>query len=113
MPSSSRGTLSSRDPSTKSIAVRLPPDLVSAVDAACTEQGITASEFMRALVSEWAYGRSQLSGPDEGYAQARSMASQLAHAAIKKALGELPDTHEQAIEMLRGYFGELAGARKR
>jgi len=75
--------------------------------------GITASELLRDLVRRWAYGESELSGPDHGYAQARSMAAQLAHAALKRALGELPPSHGEAAEMLRGYFGELAGARRR
>lgn len=113
MPPSSRASLSSRDPTTRSIAVRLPADLAAAVDLACEQNGITASELLRDLVSRWAYGEGQLAGPDHGYTQARSMASQLAHAALKQALAALPDSHEGAAEMLQGYHGQLAGARKR
>lgn len=107
------GPLSSRDLTTRSIAVRLPPDLVSAIDAACAEQDITASEFLRGLVSQWAYGKSQLAGPDEGYTQARSMAAQLAHAALKRALGELPSDHDGARSMLEGYYIDQAERRGR
>lgn len=113
MPPSSRSPLSSRDPSTRSIAVRLPPELASAVDAACAEMGVTPSELLRGLIQQWAYGSSTLAGPDAGYAQARSMASQLAHAALKEALSNIPQSHSEATEMLRGYFEGLAGARKR
>ncbi len=107
------GALSSRDPSTKSIAVRLPAHLVSAVEAACAEQGITASELLRALIEQWAYGSNPLAGPDAGYERARSMASQLAHAALASALKSIPDDHDDAKTMLEGYYTGLAGARKR
>lgn len=114
MPSNAKSaTLSSRDPSTRSVAVRLPPHLASAVDAATEEQGITASELIRALIEQWAYGSTPLAGPDAGYERARSMAAQMAHAALRSALGSLPATHDEANAMLEGYQGELAGARKR
>jgi hypothetical protein len=112
MAGSTRGSLSSRDPSTKSVAVRLSPDLASAVDAVCEEQGITASEFLRGLVSSWVYGKTQLSGPDEGYTQAKSMAAQLAHAALRSALASLPESHDGAATMLQGYYAEQAERRK-
>lgn len=108
---SSKG-LSSKDPTTRSIAVRLPQDLAAAIDAACAEQNITHSEFLRALVSSWVYGQSNLSGPDAGYQQARSMASQLAHAAVSKALETLPESHEGAQTMLQGYYQGLADRRR-
>jgi hypothetical protein len=82
----------------------LPADLVAAIDAACDEANITHSEFLRALVEQWAYGKSQLSGPDAGYAQARSIAAQLAHAAVRQALDNLPSTNEEARSMLEGYY---------
>lgn len=106
-------TLSSRDPSTKSIAVRLPADLAAAIEAACKQHGISASEFLRGLVSQWVYGQSQLAGPDEGYTSARAMASQLAHAALRKALAELPDSHEAARTMLAGYQEEQTERRRK
>ena len=109
----SGGSLSSRDPSVQSVAVKLPADLIAAIDAACVEQGITKSEFLRGLVSQWVYGKSQLSGPDEGYAQARAMASQLAHAALSRALDGLPDSHETATAMLQGYLTEQANRRRK
>jgi len=107
------GALSSRDLTTRVIAVRLPPDLVSAIDATCAEQGITPSEFLRGIVSSWVYGKSQLAGPDEGYTQARSMAAQLAMVAVKRALAELPEDHDGARSMLEGYYNEAAERRKR
>ena len=112
-PNRNAQTLSSRDPSNKSIAVRLPPDLVAAVDAACAEQGITQSELLRTLVASWAYGESKLSGPDAGYLQGRAMAAQLAHAALRKALESLPSSPDEAHEMLQGYLGEQADRRGR
>jgi metal-responsive CopG/Arc/MetJ family transcriptional regulator len=109
----SGGPLSSRDPSTKPIAVRLPADLVAAIDATCIEQGITQSELLRGLVSQWVYGKTQLAGPDEGYAEARSMASRLAHAALKQALTSLPDSHEGARTMLQGFYAEQATQKRK
>ncbi len=111
--SSNAPSLSSRDPSTKSIAVRLPSHLVSAVEAACEEQGITASELLRALIEQWAYGTTPLAGPDAGYQRARGMAAQIAHAALRRALESLPTTHTDASAMLQGYLGEQAERRKR
>lgn len=108
-----QAALSSRDQTTKSIAVRLPSDLASAVAVACEQQGITASELLRALVAQWAYGQSQLAGPDAGYEQARSMASQLAHAALRQALTKLPTSYNEARSMLEGYYAEQANRRKR
>ncbi len=107
------GQLSSRDPSTKAIAVRLPPDLLAAIDHACAEQNITHSELLRGLVSQWAYGQSQLAGPDEGYAQARSIASRLAHAALKRALESMPESYEEGRQMLQGYYNEQAAKRRK
>lgn len=97
-----RSGLSSLDPSSKTVAVRLPADLASAVKLACAQHGMTPSEFLRSLVSEWAYGKTQLTGPDEGYTEARSMATQLAHAALKDALAGLPGDHQAARTMLQG-----------
>lgn len=110
--STNRSGLSSLSPTSRTVAVRLPEDLAAAVEHACTQQDITPSELLRGLVSQWAYGTSQLSGPDEGYAQARSMATQLAHAALKQALKELPENHDGAKEMLQGYFREEAARRR-
>ena len=95
--------LSSRDPSSRPIAVRLPADLVAAVDHACAEHDISPSELIRGIVSQWAYGKTQLAGPDEGYAQARDMAVQIAHAAVQQALEALPDSHSGAKQMLEGF----------
>lgn len=122
MPKNRRSSaLSSLDPTNKVIAVRLPSDLLAAVNQACQEQGITQSEFLRGLVSQWVYGKTQLSGPDEGYAQARSMASQLAHVivrqtmhqALKEAIASLPETHDAAHAMLQGYYNERSERGKR
>jgi hypothetical protein len=105
-------SLSSRDPSTRSIAVRLPSDLSAAIDAYCAEHNTTASELLRGLVSAWVYGESALSGPDAGYTQAKSMASQIAHAALRDALASVPDTHEGAQAMLKGYYESQADRRR-
>lgn len=101
------GSLSSRDPSSKAVAVRLPADLAAAVEHACNENNITASELIRGLVSQWVYGKSQLAGPDEGYAQARSMATRLAHVALKQAIASLPESYDGAQQMLQGYYKEV------
>lgn len=107
------GALSSRLSTAHTISVRLAPDLAAAVDAACEKQGTTHSEFLRDLISRWVYGESQLSGPDEGYSQARSMATQLAFVALKKALSELPDSHQAARSMLDGYHDKEAHRRRK
>jgi hypothetical protein len=109
---STAGALSSRDPTSKPIAVRLPADLVAAIEHACREHNITASELLRGLVSQWVYGKTALSGPEEGYTEARSMATRLAHAALKEALEKLPLDHGRATEMLNGYYEREREERK-
>ncbi len=109
----SGGSLSSRDPSTQTVAVKLPADLLAALESTCEQQGLTKSEILRGLVSQWVYGKSQLSGVDEGYAQARSMATQLAHVALSRALTALPDSHGAAATMLQGHFEEQAERRRK
>lgn len=104
--------LSSRTGHSKPIAVRLPNDLAAAVEQACEEQGITPSELLRGLVARWAYGHdAPLSGPDEGYKTARSMATRLVHALLAQAIAALPEDHEQARAMLEGHYNERASAR--
>lgn len=98
------GQFSSRDPSCKAISVRLSGDLCAALEDACAQQGITQSEFLRELIHSWCYGKSQLQGPSDGYRQARSMATQLALAALKNAIAELPDTPEGAAQMLEDTY---------
>jgi hypothetical protein len=103
------GLYSSRDPSARTIAVRLSGDLCSAVEEACSAQGITVSEFLREMIHAWCYGQSQLQSPSDGYRQARSMATQLANAAISRALADLPDTPEGATQMLGEFYGRRSG----
>ncbi len=97
------GQFSSRDPSAKTLAVRLSGDLCSAVEDACAQQGITTSEFLRELIQNWCYGKSALQAPSDGYRQARAMATQLANIAVSQALQSLPDTVEGAAQMLSDF----------
>jgi hypothetical protein len=84
--------------------VRLPADLVAAVEHACREHKISPSELLRSLVSQWVYGSTTLQGPEAGYAEARSMATRLAHVALKEAIKRLPLDHHRANEMLQGFY---------
>jgi hypothetical protein len=99
------GMLSSRDPECRTISVRLSSDLIKAVEYACAQQGITFSEFLREMIHSWCYGQSQLQSPSDGYRQARGMATQLANAAVSRALADLPDTPEGAAQMLGEFYG--------
>jgi hypothetical protein len=101
------------DTGSRPIAVRLPNDLVALVESACAQNGLTISELIRALVTQWASGEVSLSGPSEGYTQARSMASQLAMRALQQALRELPETHEEAVTTLQGLQEDFAEQRKK
>jgi hypothetical protein len=84
--------------------VRLPADLVAAVEHACREHNISPSELLRSLVSQWVYGDGALKGPEAGYAEARSMATRLAHVALKEAIKRLPLDHDRANSMLQGFY---------
>jgi hypothetical protein len=104
------GALSSRNPESKTIAVRLTGDLVKAVEDTCAQQGITASEFLREMIHSWCYGgQSTLQEPSDGYRQARSMATQLATVAIQQALRDLPTTPEEATQMLGDFYNRRSG----
>jgi len=104
------GQFSSRNPESKTIAVRLSGDLVKAVEDTCAQQGITASEFLREMIYSWCYGgQSTMQSPSDGYRQARSMATQLATVAISQALRDLPDSPEGAAQMLGEFYSRRSG----
>lgn len=96
--------LSSYNPTSKLVSTRLPADLAAAVEHACREHNISPSELLRNLVSEWVYGKGTLSGPEAGYAEARSMGTRLAFVALKEALKLVPLDHERGVAMLQGHY---------
>jgi hypothetical protein len=106
--------LSSADSSTEMLSTRVPGELAAAVRTLCEEQGISPAELLRSIVESHVYGKTGgLSGPDDGYRTARSMASQIAHALLGDAIAKLPETHDEMVAMLQTYYKDLAAKRKR
>ena len=78
--------------------VRIPADLDEQFRMQCDAVGMNASEAIRLLITQWIGG--QAPTVEEGYAEARSIAAQLAHAVVTRALQELPETAEEAVRYI-------------
>lgn len=78
------------------IAVRVSPEMSSAIAEISEALGITKSEWIRGLVAQALEGRSILD-VDEGYLMARRLATQLAMRLIVKARETLPASYEDAV----------------
>lgn len=82
------------------LAVRLPDDLDALVRSRAESEGLTTSELLRSIVSQWAYGTMPSVG--EGYVAARNVAIQAAHVALSNAFADsMPETYEEAIRLLQ------------
>lgn len=83
----------------KLINCRIPLDWHDQIRAIADHNGITASEFLRAAISaalQSMPGDLRLTNVD-GYKQARSLASKMAHEMLDIAKVQLPDTYEEAV----------------
>jgi hypothetical protein len=84
------------------ICARLAPELVDAIDAAAAVQNVTRAEMIKAVLEGYFFGTDQtLVGADAGYVQARRMATQIAHAMLRRAAREMPDDVDSAMMMVR------------
>jgi hypothetical protein len=79
------------------ICVRLPEDLDVAIRTRGAAEGLSPSEMLRSIITQWAYGSTP--SVDEGYRQARSIAVRLAHEAIARAFDQLPEGYEEALAL--------------
>ncbi len=77
------------------VCVRLPDDLDVALRQRAEAEGLSVSELLISMLSHWVYGSTP--SVDEGYKQARSLATKLAHEAVSRAIDDLPSTYEEAI----------------
>jgi hypothetical protein len=94
------------------IAVRLPDDLDALVRSRAESEGLTTSELLRSIVSQWAYGAAPSVG--EGYLAARQVAIQAAHVALSHAFAEeMPQTYEEALTLLQEGLAFKAKARRK
>lgn len=75
------------------ICFRLPLEARAAVETLVQQQGITISEWYRAVTFA-ALG--QTLGVSEGYMQGRAMGYQAARMALGESVGMLPSTYEEA-----------------
>lgn len=84
--------------SQNSICAKLPEDLVFAVNDRATAEGMSVSELVRHALTAFLFG--QISGPEEGYRQARMVAWTLMQRAMKIGMDNVPDTYQGYLEML-------------
>jgi hypothetical protein len=81
------------------IAFRLPADLDEAVRERALAEGLSMSEMLRSIVSQWAYGSTP--SADAGYFQARGVAVAAAHEVLRKVFDQfLPTSYEQALQLV-------------
>jgi len=80
------------------VGFRLAADMRAQIEQICLTHGITLSEWIRsACVAALGNTAMGLGGVEEGYAQARGLATQLAHSLINHARDLLPSTYEEFL----------------
>ena len=84
------------------ICSRMPAHVLEMLDADATQQSLTRSEVINAIIEGYYFGGSTLQGADEGYKAARRLAPMLAQRILRKAASELPDTLDEAQALLNG-----------
>lgn len=82
---------------TDPICARLPHDLDAAVRMRATSEGLSPSEMLRAIVSQFIYA--EVPATSEGYLQARALAARLAHEALARTLAQMPDNYDEALAL--------------
>lgn len=85
--------------SNNTICAKLPEDLLYAVTDRAEAEGISISELIRAVLTQFIYGTTPAVG--EGYDQAKRLATQIAYKALADSLEYLPATVEDHIEAMR------------
>lgn len=86
------------DMKAKPFACRLPVELHAGIEGRAIAEGISPSELVRNVLFNWLYG--QEPSANEGYYQARGIASQIAHFALEEAIESLPSSYEEMVELL-------------
>lgn len=88
------------------VCFRIPLEARAAVEEAVRQQGITISEWYRAITLA-ALGQGV--GVSEGYVQGRAMGYQAARIALSQAAGMLPSTFEEAAARFGLPGSEMVG----
>lgn len=89
------------------ICARLDVELSQLVDQACINEGITRTELVRNVLTQWAYGT--IPSADEGYRQALRMAPQLTLLLMTRVIEQMPPTLEEAQQLLLAAHRGLPG----
>jgi hypothetical protein len=79
----------------------MPPHVVEMLDADAAQQGLSRTEVINAIVENYYFGSNALVGADAGYMQARKIAPLLAQGLLAEATRNLPETYEEAIELIK------------
>ncbi len=85
--------------SANTICAKLPEDLLYAVTDRAEAEGISISELIRAVLSNFIYGTQP--AVSEGYDQAKRLATQIAYKALADSLAYMPSTVEEHIEAMK------------
>lgn len=80
------------------IGLKLPPEMRAGIITRAEMEGITASEWIRAIISREL--DSETPSVDAGYQQARRLATQMAQIAIRQGLASLPESYGEWIALL-------------
>jgi len=81
------------------ICAKFPDELLALAEDRALAEGITISELLRAVMTQFLLGN--VPAVTEGYQQAKSTALFLAHTMLQQALAMLPETVEEAFENAR------------
>lgn len=85
--------------SANTICAKLPEDLLYAVTDRAEAEGISISELLRAVLTQFIYGTTPAVG--EGYEQAKRLATQIAYKALADSLEYMPESVEDHIEAMK------------
>lgn len=86
----------------------IPDDLHALIENERVRDGLPSiSETVRRILTFHFYGQATTIGVDNGYVQARSMATSLAKACLFQALANLPRTYEEGVAYLEALRAEV------
>jgi hypothetical protein len=81
------------------ISAKLPEDLYMAAAERAESEGISLSELVRVVMTQFIYGT--MPSFTEGYEEAKKLAYRLASRALRDGFASLPETPEEAFQLAR------------
>lgn len=81
------------------VSAKLSEDLYQAVSERAEAEGVSMSELLRVVLSQFIYGT--LPAVDDGYIEAKKLAYRLATRALRDGFASLPESPEEVFELAR------------